>query len=154
MNLIISLPNYYIALFICNVIYMHMLYECQNISICSDRRSIQIEVKIWKSTFALGSYLSQINKLHCFKWSYLVPVETILCVLCANVVTVITAISMSAVATNGTIKGGGCYPLVRKTLLIGTSFHSNSKKSREVAFYEVLRYCTKLNPGHDFACSE
>ena len=43
-------------------------------------------------------------------------VQGLLVITLANVVTVITAISMSAVSTNGQIKGGGIYYMISTVL--------------------------------------
>ena len=43
-------------------------------------------------------------------------VQGLLVITLANVVTVITAISMSAVSTNGQIKGGGIYYMISRSL--------------------------------------
>ena len=46
----------------------------------------------------------------------LFSVQGLLVITLANVVTVITAISMSAVSTNGQIKGGGIYYMISRSL--------------------------------------
>ena len=46
----------------------------------------------------------------------LFSVQGLLVITLANIVTVITAISMSAVSTNGQIKGGGIYYMISRSL--------------------------------------
>ena len=46
----------------------------------------------------------------------IIPVQGLGVICLANVVTVVSAISMSAVCTNGQIKGGGIYYMISRSL--------------------------------------
>ena len=48
--------------------------------------------------------------------TFFFSVQGLLVITLANIVTVITAISMSAVSTNGQIKGGGIYYMISRSL--------------------------------------